>query len=88
LRGSELEQKLTGLIIEALGTRALRHWQDPSTEEVLSNAIFDPDDEPGAMGTHLFLRAATIYSGSNEIQRNIIAKQLLNPNTAMRRPRT
>jgi alkylation response protein AidB-like acyl-CoA dehydrogenase len=87
MRGSELEQKLTGLIIEALGTRALHHWQDPSAEDALSNTIFDPDDEPGAMGTHLFLRAATIYSGSNEIQRNIIAKQLLDPNTAMRRPR-
>ncbi len=88
LRGSELEQKLTSLTIEALGTRALRHWQDPSAEDALSNAIFDPDDEPGAMGAHLFLRAATIYSGSNEIQRNIIAKQLLNPNTTMRRSPT
>jgi alkylation response protein AidB-like acyl-CoA dehydrogenase len=88
MRGSELEQKLTALIIEALGTRALRHWQDPSSEDALSNAIFDPDDEPGATGTHLFLRAATIYSGSNEIQRNIIAKQLLDPNTAIRRSRT
>jgi alkylation response protein AidB-like acyl-CoA dehydrogenase len=85
MRGSDLEQKLTSLIIEALGTQALRHWQDPSSEDALSNAIFDPDDEPGAMGTHLFLRAATIYSGSNEIQRNIIAKQLLDPNTATRR---
>ena len=87
MRGSELEQKLTSLIIEALGMRALRHWQDPSTEETLSNIIFDPDDEPGAMGTHLFLRAATIYSGSNEIQRNIIAKQFLDPSTAVRRTR-
>jgi alkylation response protein AidB-like acyl-CoA dehydrogenase len=85
LRGSELEQKLTSLIIEARGTRALRHWQDPSADDALSNVIFDPDDEPGAMGTHLFLRAATIYSGSNEIQRNIIAKRLLDPNAAMRR---
>jgi alkylation response protein AidB-like acyl-CoA dehydrogenase len=87
LRGSELEQKVTSLIIEALGTRALRHWQDPSAEDALSNVILDPDDEPGAMGTHLFLRAATIYSGSNEIQRNIIAKQLLDPNAATGRPR-
>jgi hypothetical protein len=85
MRGSELEQKLTSLIIEALGTRALRHWQDPSAADALSNVFFDPDDEPGAMGTHLFLRAATIYSGSNEIQRNIVAKQLLDPNTGMRR---
>ena len=88
LRGSELEQKLTSLIVEALGTRALRHWQDPSWDHALSNAIFDPDDEPGAMGAHLFLRAATIYSGSNEIQRNIIAKRLLDPNTGPTRSPT
>jgi len=87
MRGSDLEQKLTSLIIEALGTQGLRHWQDPSSEDALSNAIFDPDDEPGAMGTHLSLRAATIYSGSNEIQRNIIAKQLLDPSAGTRGPR-
>ena len=87
LRGSELEQKLTSLIIEALGARALRHWQDPSLDDALSNTIFDPDNEPGAMGTHLFLRAATIYSGSNEIQRNIIARQLLGSDAAAGRSR-
>jgi alkylation response protein AidB-like acyl-CoA dehydrogenase len=65
----------------------LRHWQDPSAEDALANTIFDPEDEPGAMGTHLFLRAATIYSGSNEIQRNIIAKKFLDPSTSIRRSR-
>jgi alkylation response protein AidB-like acyl-CoA dehydrogenase len=87
MRGSELEQKLTSLTIESLGTRALRHWPDPSAEDALANTIFDPEDEPGAMGTHLFLRAATIYSGSNEIQRNIIAKKFLDPSTSIRRSR-
>ncbi len=77
MRGSELEQRLTGLIVEALGLRALRHRPDPSWQSSLENAVLDPSDEPGAMGTHLFLRAATIYSGSNEIQRNIIAKRVL-----------
>jgi alkylation response protein AidB-like acyl-CoA dehydrogenase len=77
MRGSELEQRLTGLILEALGSRALRYWPDPSWDTALSNAMGGPEDEPGAMGTHLFLRAATIYSGSNEIQRNIIAKRVL-----------
>jgi len=77
MRGSELEQRLTGLIVEALGPLALRHRPDPSWESSLENAVLDPLDEPGAVGTHLFLRAATIYSGSNEIQRNIIAKRVL-----------
>jgi alkylation response protein AidB-like acyl-CoA dehydrogenase len=77
LRGSELEQRLTALAVEALGPHALRHWPDPSRSEDIPNIALDPEDEPGAMGTHLFLRAATIYSGTNEIQRNLIARHLL-----------
>lgn len=77
LRGSELEQRLTALAVEALGPRALRHWPDPSRSDDIPNIALDPDDEPGAMGTHLFLRAATIYSGTNEIQRNLIARHVL-----------
>lgn len=77
LRGSELEQRLTALAVEALGPRALRHWPDPSRSDDIPNIALDPEDEPGAIGTHLFLRAATIYSGTNEIQRNLIARHVL-----------
>ena len=35
------------------------------------------DETPGIVRDHLHGRAATIYGGSNEIQRNIIAKAAL-----------
>jgi alkylation response protein AidB-like acyl-CoA dehydrogenase len=77
LRGSEIEQRLSSLVVEALGVRALRHFADPSYNGDLPNMPYEEADEPGAMGTHLFLRAATIYSGTNEIQRNLIARHVL-----------
>jgi len=36
-----------------------------------------PDYAVGLMEEHLLRRAASIYGGSNEIQKNIIAKALL-----------
>jgi alkylation response protein AidB-like acyl-CoA dehydrogenase len=68
--GSELKQKIHTLGIEALGP-----W----------GAVW-PDDEapahPSGAGRHLvvdalFFRAASIYGGANEVQRNIVAKSLL-----------
>lgn len=77
LRGSELEQRLTSLAVEALGVGALRYWPDPSWPTQFENALPGEDDDPGVTSTHLFLRAATIYSGTNEIQRGLIANDLL-----------
>ena len=36
-----------------------------------------PDDAPGIVADYLYRRAVTIYGGSNEIQRNIVATHLL-----------
>jgi alkylation response protein AidB-like acyl-CoA dehydrogenase len=36
-----------------------------------------PDLEQSIASLHCYLRATTIYGGSNEIQRNIIAKHIL-----------
>ncbi len=36
-----------------------------------------PDHAVGLMEEHLLRRAASIYGGSNEIQKNIIAKAIL-----------
>jgi alkylation response protein AidB-like acyl-CoA dehydrogenase len=41
-----------------------------------------PSIEQGVASSFNYLRAATIYGGSNEIQRNIIAKQILRLPTA------
>ena len=44
---------------------------------VLPGDFIGPEDSPGLMCEHLHRRAATVYSGSNEVQRNIIAKGAL-----------
>ena len=62
--GIEILQRITELQVEALGARALQ---------------FDGDGEdvPRAVGQYMNLRKLSIYGGSNEIQRNIIAQMVL-----------
>ncbi|MFM2271090.1 MAG: hypothetical protein RL702_155 [Pseudomonadota bacterium] len=74
LRGSELAQTLTKLTARALGHRALRYWPDPSWPASYDTGIPDEFDEVGTMANLLLLRAATIYGGSSEVQRNLIAR--------------
>jgi alkylation response protein AidB-like acyl-CoA dehydrogenase len=67
--GSELKQNIHVLGIEALGQLGAV-WPD------------DAPPHPSGAGRHLvvdalFYRAGSIFGGSNEIQRNIIAKSLL-----------
>lgn len=65
IRGTEILQRISELQVEALGARAL---------------AFDGDGEdvPRAVGHYMNLRKLSIYGGSNEIQRNIIAQMVLN----------
>ncbi|HJQ58998.1 MAG TPA: acyl-CoA dehydrogenase family protein [Vineibacter sp.] len=76
IRGSETSQKIDGLGIEALA-----HYAAPFEPEARTlgwNApTVTPDYGITAMPLYLNNRAATIYAGSNEIQRNIIAKAVL-----------
>ncbi|MDP6706970.1 MAG: acyl-CoA dehydrogenase family protein [Alphaproteobacteria bacterium] len=76
IRGTEIEQDLNELLIEALGyyaapyePRAVRDdWNEPPV---------GPEYVEGLMNERLLRRAASIYGGSNEIQRNIISKMVL-----------
>ncbi|HEU0222639.1 MAG TPA: acyl-CoA dehydrogenase family protein [Paracoccaceae bacterium] len=73
IRGSELEQALTECAIELLGPLGLAY--DPALAP-------GPDDPAparrnGVVARLLAARATTIYGGSNEVQRNIIAKSLI-----------
>ncbi len=82
VRGSELRQAISELMIEALGENAAIFYADPSRPD-LHKAEADnlppvgPEHGIGIVADHLFRRAATIYGGTNEIQRSIIAKQVL-----------
>ena len=73
VRGSEIEQALTEFAVDALGPLGLRY--DPMFHATRNHPDADPLD--GNIARLLAARAVTIYGGSNEIQRNIIAKDLL-----------
>ncbi|MFP6654465.1 MAG: acyl-CoA dehydrogenase family protein [Myxococcota bacterium] len=67
--GTELQQEVTELAMDALGHNAMG-WLD-SPEEAL------PSHQQAIASQFNYLRAATIYGGSNETQKNIISKHLL-----------
>lgn len=71
LRWSELLQRATELWVETLGYDATRFapaGPQPGTV---------PLDQSGPMTAYLHSRVTSIYGGSNEIQRNIIARRAL-----------
>ena len=64
--GTELQQDKSSLLVEMRGTRGIG-WDGDGFDNA----------EIGDTRAFLANRAASIYSGSNEIQRNIIAKRVL-----------
>ncbi len=67
--GTELYQEVTELTMDAMGHDALG-WFDSPPEAL-------PEAEKWVAPQFNYLRACTIYGGSNEIQKNIVAKHLL-----------
>lgn len=74
--GTELSQKITELAIEAVGVAALPLQLEALQPGSGVDAI-GPDYALTAMPKYLNTRATSIYGGSNEIQRGIIAKMVL-----------
>ena len=76
IRGSEIQQRLTELMMLAAGPFAL-----PLIEEAMAAGW--QGDHVGAAhcaplaGTYFNVRKTTIYGGSNEVQRNIVAQTVL-----------
>ena len=74
-RGTELQQKLQELSVEAIG-----YWASPFVYDTFAN-INEPSIGPDYAMTiapaYFNGRKTTIYAGSNEIQRNIISKAVL-----------
>ena len=76
LRGSECLQATAAMTVEAISYYANPY--EPETRTPFSNAIpVGPDHSVGVMAKHLNSRAATIYAGASEVQRNIMAKLVL-----------
>ena len=74
--GTEVEQTLNELMVEVIGNYAAAFPADAQDIERNEPPI-GPEHGAGLMQEHLLRRAASIYGGSNEIQRNIIAKAVL-----------
>ncbi|CAN7772565.1 acyl-CoA dehydrogenase family protein [Variovorax sp. LjRoot84] len=72
--GSELRQRLTELGVEIAAHHAAVNLP---LDDGLQAALAVPEESVYAMLAYLNDRAASIYAGSNEVQRNIIASQLL-----------
>jgi alkylation response protein AidB-like acyl-CoA dehydrogenase len=80
LRGAELRQRVADLAVEALGDQGLAVYPDTASPYRADPSTPEPpiaDHAAGWLAKAMFRRATTIYGGSNEIQRTIIAKSVL-----------
>ena len=73
IRGSELLQNLGALQVEALGPYGAVVYPHEETNDMPPG----PAIGHGVLADFMYRRAVTIYGGSNEIQRTIIAKSYL-----------
>jgi len=73
IRGTEIQQRITELTEEAIGYYAFANERGLGSNEY----PVGPDYAVGASGRYFNMRKASIYGGSNEIQRNIVAKAVL-----------
>lgn len=76
IKGTEIQQALSELLLHAAGPSALPFGRRSSEEGDLHH-VAGPDYATALAATYLNQRKATIYGGSNEIQRNIIAQMIL-----------
>jgi pimeloyl-CoA dehydrogenase large subunit len=74
LKGSVIQQQLTELVMEVVGPYAMPMQRDFDGR---NEAIVGPDYATEAAPMYFNYRKVSIYGGSNEIQRNIIAKAIL-----------
>src|SRR3954466_12946333 len=72
IKGTEIQQRLQELTLEAVG-----HYGAPFLHGLGHNAGVGPDYATGLAGEMFNGRKTSIFGGSNEIQRNIIAKMVL-----------
>jgi alkylation response protein AidB-like acyl-CoA dehydrogenase len=74
IKGSEIQQATTDLLMEVVGPYALP-YQDP--DDMSNEPPVGPDWAAPLAPTYFNNRKVSIYGGSNEIQRSIIAKAIL-----------
>jgi alkylation response protein AidB-like acyl-CoA dehydrogenase len=75
IKGTEIQQRLTELTLEAVGAYSAPDFRD--VQEGHNRFNVGPDYAHLSAPNYFNMRKTSIYGGSNEIQRNIIAKMVL-----------
>ena len=75
IKGSEIQQATTELLMEVVGPYALPY--QAARRRRATSRRSAPTGRPPLAPTYFNSRKISIYGGSNEIQRNIIAKAIL-----------
>jgi alkylation response protein AidB-like acyl-CoA dehydrogenase len=75
IRGTELYQDVAQVLVDLLGPAGIAF--DVHALHSAGDPPLGPDDAGGIVKEHFYNRAATIFGGSSEIQRNILAKAVL-----------
>ena len=80
IKGSEIQQMLAELQMQALGPDALPYLREALEADWVADPLFAEHYRPYApplAGQYFNLRKTTIYAGSSEIQKNIISQHIL-----------
>ncbi len=75
IRGTELQQRISELVVDALGDHGAVAYPEPH-DDCRGEPMPQQDIARGLANEMFFRRASTIYGGTSEVQRGIIAKML------------
>src|SRR5271170_471177 len=77
IKGSEIQQATTELLLEVVGPYALPYQPEHEDDERWNEPPIGPEWAGPVAPTYFNWRKTSIYGGTNEIQKNIIAKAIL-----------
>ena len=77
IKGSEIQQATTELLLEVVGPYAMPYQPEREDDERWNEPPIGPEWAGPIAPTYFNWRKTSIYGGTNEIQKNIIAKAIL-----------
>jgi pimeloyl-CoA dehydrogenase large subunit len=77
IKGSEIQQAISELLLEVVGPYGLPYQPEYLENERWNEPPVGPEWSPPLAPSYFNMRKVSIYGGSNEIQKNIIAKAIL-----------